>query len=160
LYGAGINFTDIAFLKWENIKQGRVEYVRAKTGKQIDFKILPPVQEILDYWKPLTFKSNDDYVFNILNKEIHKTPVQIDNRIHKVIQSINKGLKEIGKLANVEIPITTYVARHTFATLLKNSDVSSRVIGEMMGHKDEKITETYLKKFDKQILDDAMGKLL
>ena len=160
VYGAGINFTDMAFLKWENIKDGRIEYVRSKTGKQIDFKILQPVQEILDYWKPLTFKSSDDYVFNILNKRIHITPVQKDNRIHKVIKYTNKDLKEIGKLAGIETHLTTYVARHTFATILKNKDISSRIIGEMMGHTDEKITEIYLKKFDNKVLDDAMSKLL
>lgn len=159
-YGAGINFSDIANLRWKNIVDGRITYTRKKTGKEISFIILPYVQNAINYWKDKTYRSEDDYVFPILDKEVHKTPIQIDNRVHKVLTSVNKDLKEIGADLKIKTPLTTYVARHSFATTLKNKHVHSRIIGDILGHADEKTTEIYLSKFDNKVYDTAMNELL
>jgi len=158
-YGAGINFSDIAKLKWKNIINNRIEYVRSKTGKKITFTILAPLQKIIDYWKSKTFDTNEDYIFPILDRKIHKTASQINNRIHKVITFTNRDLKEIGDSIKCSIPLTTYVARHSFATVLMRNKVSSRIIGDILGHHDEKTTEIYLAKFDHHVYDDAMQNL-
>lgn len=159
-YGKGINFTDIAKLRWKDIVNDRVYYTRSKTGKMIDFNLLEPNKKIIEYYRPKTFNTSSDYIFPILDKQIHKTPQQIDNRIHKVITKINKDLKEIGKKIDLEFPLTTYVARHTFANVLKNSDVSTAIISEAMGHNSEAVTRTYLKNFQNDKVDDAMDNLL
>jgi len=159
-YGQGINFVDIAALKWSHIIGNRVFYTRAKTGKHINFVLLEPAQQIIEYWRPVTGKDKDNYIFPILNKEKHKTQIQIYNRVHKVITMVNKELKELGKQAKIETPITTYVARHTFATVLKLKGVSIAVISEAMGHKTEEITHTYLKSFENEVIDKAAEMLV
>ena len=159
-YGKGINFTDIAKLKWNDISNERVYYTRSKTGKLIDFGLLDPAQRIIEHYKEYTYKTSSDYIFPILDKQKHKTAKQIDNRIHKVITQVNRSLKEIGSMIGLEFPLTTYVARHTFANVLKNSDVSVAVISEAMGHKTESVTNTYLKSFENDRIDEAMNNLL
>jgi integrase len=159
-YGQGINFVDIANLKWNNIVNGRVFYKRAKTGGELNFKLPQPALQIIEHWKPLTQTSNSAYIFPILKDNIHITPTQKHNRIHKVLTRVNKHLKAIGKTAKVETLLTSYVARHTFATVLKRSGVSTAIISESMGHQTEAITQTYLKSFESSIIDEAMENLL
>jgi integrase len=159
-YGQGINFVDIANLKWSNLINGRVFYKRAKTGNELNFKLPQPALTIIEYWKPVTQTSNNAYIFPILNEAIHLSPTQKHNRIHKVLTRVNKDLKQIGKEAKIDTPITSYVARHTFATVLKRSGVSTAIISESMGHQTEAITQTYLKSFENSIIDEAMENLL
>jgi integrase len=159
-YGQGINFVDIAHLKWSNLIDGRIYYKRAKTGNELSFTLPEPAKAIVEYWRPITQKSKDDYIFPVLNKAIHLSPTQQYNRIHKVLTRVNKDLKAIGKSVDIEIPLTSYVARHTFATVLKRSGVSTAIISESMGHQTEAITQTYLKSFENSMIDEAMKNLL
>lgn len=157
-YGQGINFRDIANLKWKQITKDRVVYTRLKTGKTMNFKLLPPALEILARYKDLT--EGEDFVFPILNKGKHVTPQQIDNRINRILKQVNESLKELGRQAEVAIHLTTYVARHTYATVLKQSGISTGVISEALGHKGEQITQTYLKSFSNEVIDEANNVLL
>lgn len=159
-YGQGINFVDIAHLKWTNLINGRIFYKRAKTGTELNFRLPLPAQAIIEHWKKSDNSDRDDYIFPILNRDVHKTPTQQHNRIHKVLTRVNQDLKEIGKEAKIDIPLTSYVARHTFATVLKRSGVSTAIISESMGHQTEAITQTYLKSFENAIIDEAMENLL
>lgn len=159
-YGQGINFVDIANLKWTNLINGRIFYQRAKTGNELSFKLPQPALTIIEFWRPATQKSNDSYIFPILNAAVHLTPTQKHNRIHKVLTRVNKDLKKIGKALKIDTPLTSYVARHTFATVLKRSGVSTAIISESMGHQTEAITQTYLKSFENSIIDEAMEHLL
>ncbi|MBD2752607.1 site-specific integrase [Spirosoma validum] len=158
-YGGGINYVDMAQLKWQNVQGGRLQYVRQKTGGLFNLKLSEPVKAILDYYRPFTFTDPDSYVFGILNPEKHQTPVQITNRLHKIKGQVNQDLKLIGKQAGIETPLTTYVARHSFATALKRSGVSTAVISESMGHKTESITQTYLASFENELIDEAFDNL-
>jgi integrase len=159
-YGQGINVVDIAHLKWSNIINDRIFYKRAKTGGELNFKLNNPALAIIEYWKPITKFQSDSYIFPILNANVHVTPTQQYNRIHKVLTRVNQDLKAIGKEAGIETPLTSYVARHTFATVLKRSGVSTAIISESMGHQTEAITQTYLKSFENSIIDEAMENLL
>jgi integrase len=158
-YGLGINFIDIANLKWENIQDGRILYKRAKTGKLFNFKLLLPSVELIEYFELQTGGKASNYIFPILNKERHKTPIQIENRLNKMIGLVNKSLKKLGEKAGIETPLTTYVARHSMAMALKTSGQPTGVISEAMGHKTAAITETYLKSFENEIIDNAMNSL-
>jgi integrase len=159
-YGQGINFVDMANLTWGDIVGDRIFYKRAKTGNELSFKLNEPALAIINYWRPQTFQSSESYVFPILNKQAHLTSTQKHNRVHKVITRVNKDLKEIAKQANITTSLTSYVARHTFATVLKRSGVSTAIISESMGHQTEAITQTYLKSFENSIIDEAMAHLL
>ena len=156
--GAGINFTDIALLKHSNIKKERIYYTRKKTGKIINFKLSEQALEIIRrYASP--FYGDDDYIFPILNKTEHTTPLQIDNRIHKVIGHVNSKLKKLGKEFGID-NLTTYVARHTFVTVLKRSGVNIAIISESLGHSDLSTTQIYLDSFENDQIDEAMQNLL
>lgn len=159
-YGMGINFIDMAELKWSQISDDRLFYTRKKTGKKIHFKLLDPNIIILNKWKKISNSKSDDYVFPILNKGVHVTPSQVKNRAKKVLGQVNKNLKELGKELNIDTPLTSYVARHSFATVLKNKGVTTAIISEAMGHKSESVTVTYLKSFENDVIDDAMKNLL
>ena len=139
---------------------GRIFYKRANTGNDLNFNLPPPALVIIEYWKPEQKPHRDEYIFPILNSNIHLTPLQRHNRIHKVLTRVNRDLKAIGIEVGIETPLTSYVARHTFATVLKRSGVATAIISEAMGHQTEAITQTYLKSFENSIIDEAMGHLL
>lgn len=152
----GINFTDIASLTEENIVNKRLEYTRKKTNALIN---VPLQNESIN----LIQKYSDEkrgYLFPILSRQTHKSVIQKHNRIQKVIKQINRSLKEIAKKANIEINLTTYVARHSYATVLKRSGVSTSIISESLGHSSEKVTQIYLDSFENSQIDEAMKNLL
>lgn len=153
----GINITDIAHLKAENIKESRLSYIRKKTKKKIEFPIVESAMKIIDKHN---CSSTTGYIFPILDNSIHKTEIQKYNRIHKVMRKVNVALKEISKEINQEINLTTYVARHTYATVLKRSGVNTSIISESLGHSSEKVTQIYLDSFENSQIDEAMKNLL
>ena len=156
---AGINFKDIATLRYGDIQNGRIYYQRHKTGKELNSPILPQTREIMErYSNPDA--SSDDYIFPILDRHIHKSEQQICNRVHKVIGHVNANLKRIAEMAGLKVNLTTYVARHTFATVLKRSGVNIAIISESLGHSDLETTQIYLDSFENSQIDEAMKNLL
>ena len=154
-YCGGINFIDIANLTQANIIEGKLIYKRHKTGKLIRIPLQPQALEIIKRYH----RKGSPYLFPILSP-FHKTETQKANRIHKVIAKVNKRLKEIGEELNLPIPLTTYVARHSQATVMKKAGVSTALIREVMGHSSERVTQIYLDSFDNEQIDAAMKKLL
>lgn len=152
---AGINFIDIAKLKRSNIVESQLIYNREKTKKLINVPLQQKAMEIIAKYE----NDKSPYLFPILTP-FHKTEIQIANRLHKVLAKINKHLKEIGKKLKLPIPLTTYVARHSYATVLKRAGVSTSIISESLGHSSEKITQVYLDSFDNSQINDAMKNLL
>ena len=152
---AGINFVDMAFLTNDNIINNRLVYFRRKTGKLIKVLLQDKALNIILKYS----NSNNSYLFPILSS-FHKTEQQKANRVHKVISKVNKCLKDIGEELKIPINLTTYVARHSFATVLKRSGVSTSIISESLGHSSEKITQIYLDSFENSQIDAAMANLL
>lgn len=152
---AGINFIDIAKLKHSNIVESHLIYNREKTKKLINVPLQPKALEIIAKYQ----SDKSPYLFPILSP-FHKTEVQIANRLHKVLAKVNKHLKEIGEKLNLPIPLTTYVARHSYATVLKRAGVSTSIISESLGHSSERVTQIYLDSFDNEQIDEAMKNLL
>lgn len=83
-----------------------------------------------------------------------------NNRVHKVCHQINQELKVFAKELDIKAEVTTYVARHSFATILKKSGVNIGIISEALGHQDIKTTQIYLSRFDNEQVDEAMKNLL
>lgn len=152
----GINFTDIANLTNENIQSGRLHYIRQKTGKQIKIGIPQEAMQIIEKYS----KTGKGYLFPILDSKVHKTALQKQNRIHKILGKVNKNLKLLAAQLGVEANVTTYVARHSFASVLKKSGVNIALISEALGHSDLATTQIYLDSFDNEQVDDAMKNLL
>lgn len=151
----GINFTDMAFLTDKNVEGGRLVYVRQKTKKLIMLPLQEKAVEIMNRYR----SSQRKFIFPILD-ERERTLRQIRNRIYDVLDNVNGYLKEIGKELGVELKISSYVARHSYATVLKRSGVSTSVISESLGHSSERVTQIYLDSFENKQLNDAMKNLL
>ena len=150
-YTRGMNFADMMKLEWKEVDADKIYYTRSKT------KIQPPVQEILDFYQK--FDVGTKYVFPILLKD-NLTPSQLENRKHKTLQRYNRDLKEIARICEIKKPLSSYVARHSFANCLKQKGVSTDIISESMGHKNLAITQAYLKELESSQLDDAAALLL
>lgn len=154
-YVGGINFVDIAYLTNENLIDGRLIYTRRKTGKLIKLPLQPQALELIEKYSD----KDNPYLFPILSVN-HKTEQQRANRVHKVITKVNQRLKEVGKALDIPIDLTTYVARHSQATIMKKAGVPTSIIRELMGHSSEGVTQIYLDSFDNEQIDDAMKNLL
>ena len=155
----GINLTDMARLRYCDVFEGRLSYHRQKTGRLISFQLQPMALEIIEkYRKPEA--TPNDYVFPILDRKVHKTAVQIRDKVRKANKAANKALHRIGEQLGIPIDLTTYVARHSYATVLKRSGVSTAIISESLGHSSERVTQIYLDSFENSQIDEAMKNLL
>ena len=154
-YMGGINFVDMCYLTEKNIIDNRLVYIRKKTKKLIKLPLQTEALKILARYNGVSLP----YLFPVLSS-FHKTETQQHNRVHKVIAKVNIRLKKIGEELNLPIDITTYVARHSFATVLKRSGVSTSLICETLGHSSEKVTQIYLDSFENSQIDAAMQNLL
>jgi integrase len=161
-YNIGMNFSDIARLRWSNIINARIQYTRAKTGKLYDIKVQARTRDLLDTYSNQNEHTND-YVFPVLNEKIHKSAQSIKDRITKINKRTNSDLKEIANALKIQNPdsITHYVARHSWATIQrKNNNTDISIISASMGHADEKTTKIYLEDFENTTLDEANAKIL
>lgn len=167
-YGGGINFVDLAQLRWRDLSGAtvntghadRLHYVRQKTGGKFSLRLLAPAAAIVAAYRLFTFATPDSYVFPVLNSTKHLSPTQVKNRLHKVLGQVNTDLKILGQLAGISTPLTTYVARHTFATTLRMSGAGTAIISQAMGHKSEAVTAVYLDSFASELVDTAFEGLL
>ncbi|MBS1580815.1 MAG: site-specific integrase [Bacteroidetes bacterium] len=149
-YARGMNFADIARLKRSDVYDGRIFYRRSKTKEPFAIPVSAPLAEIL-----ANFDSSDPtYLFPILTGD-HATEKQQWYRIQKCLKRMNLELKEAGDIVGITVPLTSYVARHTFATTLKRKGVDVAVISESMGHESINTTRAYLKRFGSEVLDAA-----
>lgn len=149
-YTRGINYTDIMQLEWSDIHNGNIYYTRSKTNRDFVIGLREPITQILEYFKRQNNCSK--YVFPIILKD-DLTPQQFENRKHKTLSKLNKKLNTIAQLSGLKKNITTYVARHSYATHLKQKGVSVSVISELLGHSSVDVTMSYLKEFENEYLD-------
>jgi integrase len=147
-YNRGMNFVDMVFLKVKNIQDGRIKYTRQKTGQQFSIKITDKAKEIIDRYNDLS--DLESYIFPIIYR---KGSEYLDYR--NAMRLMNKKLKKISEILNLDVPLTTYVSRHSWATIAKRSGVSTAVISEGLGHESEETTQVYLDSFENDVLDDA-----
>lgn len=150
----GINFVDMAFLTERNVIDNRLIYTRKKTGKLINLPLQERAALLLKRYKD----KSKPYLFPILS-DFHKTEQQRLNRLRKVITKVNTVLKSLGEELNIPVKLTTYVARHSYATILKRAGVPTSIICESLGHSSEKVTQVYLDSFENSQIDKAMENL-
>ena len=148
----GMNFKDVCLLKYENIKGDFIEFRRAKTkrsNKNNSLPIMVPLNEtLLNIIKKRGNKSkkNEDYIFPILVKGL--TPQEEYDHIKTFVRNTNKRLTKIGKELGTSLKVTSYVARHCFATIQKNNNAPLAYISEALGHANLKTTQNYFGRFE------------
>lgn len=147
----GANFKDILKLKYSNIRDGEIRFLRAKTvhtakvKKEIVAIVSPEMQAIIDRWGNPDKKPGSHIFPYLTGKE---DPTQEKVVIADVTKRTNNRLKIIGKSIGIQ-HLSTYSARHSFATVLKRSGSNIAYISESLGHADIKTTENYLASFEK-----------
>lgn len=151
----GMNFTDMAFLKKTDIRDGRIQYRRKKTSKIYDIKLTSNLESILSYY--INLNPDSEYIFPIIKRK--ESALQ-----HKDImwarKCYNKRLKTLAAFCGIEQNLTSYVSRHSFATQAMLQQVPLNAISAMLGHSSLKTTEIYLKSLPTSILDDYNEKIM
>lgn len=112
----GINFTDIANLTNENIQSGRLHYIRQKTGKQIKIGIPQEAMQIIEKYS----KTGKGYLFPILDSKVHKTALQKQNRIHKILGKVNKNLNCLQHNLGLKLTLQPMLPATHLQVFLKN----------------------------------------
>lgn len=149
----GMNIKDFCLLKWENINENMLTYKRAKTersqkeSKKISVALKPESIEIIKKWGQPSI-NKDAYIFPHVNKKMNA--VQKRSTYQSLTKIINKYVKQIAKEAGINKNVTTYFARHSFATVLKRSGAKIEMISELLGHSSVGVTESYLDSFEKE----------
>lgn len=151
-YLRGMSFIDMAFLKKSDLKNGYVTYRRRKTGQQLVIEWTKEMQMILDKYH----ENASDYLLPII-----RNPGTNERcTYHNMGYNINHNLKRIAGMVGVSIPLTLYVARHSWASAAKAKGIPLSVISEGMGHDSEATTQIYLASLDTSIVDKANSLIL
>ena len=153
----GASFTDLCYLTSANIRKGRLTYRRRKTGQELNIKLLPYTEKLLCYYA----NTNSKYLLPIIPTGTAEDSLRAKAVIMQAIKQTNKYLKRIGSACNIDSEITTYVARHTWATTAKRLGYSIELIAEALGHEHgNKITNIYLDSFDQSLIDATNAKVI
>ena len=151
-YLRGMSFIDMAFLKKTDLKNGYVTYRRRKTGQQLIIEWTKEMQMILDKYP----ETATDYLLPII-----KNPGTNERCTYRNVgYNINHNLKNIAGMVGVTIPLTLYVARHSWASAAKSKGIPVSVISEGMGHDSETTTRIYLASLDTSVVDKANSIIL
>lgn len=146
-YTRGMAFVDMAYLKKIDIKGRTLSYYRQKTGQQLFIRWENCMQHIVDKYNT----GNSPYLLPIITEMWMEERRQYCNKSHM----INRNLKKIGDMVGLDMPLTMYVARHTWASVARSKNIPLSVISEGMGHDSETTTKIYLASLDTGILDKA-----
>lgn len=148
-YFQGISFIDLAHLQKCDLKGGYITYHRRKTGGQIRVEVLPPAQELLTRY--LNRDETSPYLLSLLDhRSEHPT-----RQYRSVLRKYNRHLKSLAEILGIEENLTSYVARHSWATAAYHIGVPASVISQAMGHHSEGVTQIYLASFDNETLSYA-----
>lgn len=154
IYLQGISFVDMAYLKKNDIKNGLLQYSRKKTGQSVSIGWELVMQEIVDTYAHLTVGS--PYLLPIITKQDGTERRQYERMEHKV----NRLLKKIGALVGLQIPLTTYVGRHCWASTMRDMGVSLSIVSKGLGHESLRTTQIYLSSIDTEGVVKANRQLI
>ena len=153
-YLRGMAFVDMAFLKKSDLKCGMVSYNRRKTHQNLNIEWIKPMQAIIDKYAEQT--KDSPYMLPILTGKETSPYTQY----RKVEYNTNYNLKKIGKMIGLKIPLTTYVARHTWASIALHMNIPIATISEGMGHNSYKTTQIYLESIDVATINEANRRII
>ncbi len=152
-YTRGMSFVDMAYLRQKDLNGEILSYRRRKTGQRLYIKWEKCMDEIVNKYK----NPNNFYLLPIID-----TQSGTDKRKQylQMAQYVNRNLKAIGKILDLDIPLTMYVSRHSWASIAKSKKIPLSVISEGMGHDSERTTQIYLTSLDSIELDKANRTIL
>lgn len=148
----GMSFIDMAMLKKRDLQNGHIIYRRRKTGQQLCIAWTREMQAIVDRYP----KNTSSYLLPILRNDASNSRYAYKNAGER----INRNLKDIGEMAGLDIPLSMYAARHSWASIAKSSGIPISVISEGLGHDNESTTRIYLASLDTSVIDNANERIL
>ena len=165
-YLRGISFIDLAHLRKSDLKDGFISYTRSKTGQRISIRWEKDMQDMVDKYQAETVSS--PYLFPFLsdsdaNRKNSTIPDKGQDELrlyHNAESRIAYHLKKLGAKIGIQGKLTLYVARHSWATAARDSNISISVISEALGHNSETTTQIYLRSIQSSEVDDANAKIL
>ena len=134
-------------LETSQLKNGYLTYFRQKTHQKLEIKWEEQMQEIVERYHV----KGSRYLLPILTETGEDIRRQYLNALHRM----NVQLKKIGRLVNCPIPLTTYTARHGWASAAHSLNISTPFISQALGHDSEKTTHIYLNSLNNKVIDDA-----
>lgn len=148
----GMSLVDMAFLKKKDLRDGHVIYRRRKTAQLLSIEWTPDMQAIVDRYPP----NKTEFLLPII-----RNPDSVAIYAYRNIgYMINRQLHQIAACLELPIPLTMYVARHSWASAAKSKGIPVSVISEGMGHDSELTTQIYLASLDTSVVDRANSILL
>jgi len=148
-YTRGMSFIDMANLTKNNLKNGYIVYSRSKTKQILTIKVEKCIEEIIGRYKDLTI---ENYLLPIYSK--------LNRSSGSNLRTHNKRLKRISEILGLEKPLSSYVSRHSWATIAFRKGISVQIISEGMGHENEKTTRIYLASLDQSVIDNANAQII
>ena len=152
-YTRGMSFIDIAYLHKKDLRNGILTYRRKKTGQKLQIHWEMCMQQILNLHPA---NANSPFMLSIIENSEKDCRRQYQNALTR----INRNLKKLGEKVGLEVPLTMYVARHSWATTAHNEGIPLAVICEGMGHDNEKTTQIYLASLENSVVDEANRKII
>lgn len=149
MFTRGMSFVDVAHLLKTNLSGDEIVYKRKKTGQRIRVRLLPSVREIIE--KHRIEDEKVPFLFPVCYCPWTHKEISYESALRKY----NKALKDLSGMLGLDKPLSSYVARHTWATQAKKQGVSLSVISEAMGHTSENTTRIYLASFSEDVVDNA-----
>lgn len=153
-YLRGMSFVDIAYLRKADLRDGKLSYVRRKTGQALTVKWEEPMRKIIASYAHLT--GDTPFLLPIITKADGTERRQYEC----MEQKINRHLKAIARLLDFPFPLTTYVARHTWASAARDLGCPLQVISEGMGHDNLRTTQIYLSTIDSDAVDEMNRRIM
>jgi len=145
-YSRGMPFVDMAFLRYSDISGDTIRYTRRKTGQPLNVMMEEPLRCLVE-----KYRNEGEYVLPILKSGSKMLYVQYQNALRRY----NRQLGNLSSELHLPVPLTSYVARHSWATIARSNGIPVSVISEGLGHSSEKITYTYLAALDPSVLNAA-----
>ena len=157
-YMAGMRFSDVCKLKWENVTDMEVVYTMGKSEKRAGatryIPITPKVKQILE-----RYKANKTFVFPILDKCDLNNIEKVEYTIYIANNKLNRSIKILAKHAGITKHVSMHIAKHSFASYAVKNNVNLFHISKLLGHTKLSTTEHYLRDFFQKEQTDVMNSL-
>lgn len=157
-YFAGIRISDVLEMKWSDFKDNRLLYTMNKNEKPVSLKIPDKAKTIIKYYSPKK-KSRNDYVFPYLKKADPNNPRDIFVKTRNASTLLNKYLKRIAMICEIDKNLTNHIARHSFGNIAGDK-IHPLMLQKLYRHSDLKTTINYQANFIHKDADDALDAVI
>lgn len=160
-YAMGMPFVDIAYLRKEQVKDGMIFYDRHKTRQRIHVSLLPPMTDIIHRYE----LAHSDFVFPILASDKDTVSESLTSeQLHHIylrrLRQYNYSLRRLSELLGSQFHLSSYVVRHSWASIAYQHHIDIGLIGRALGHTKQSTTLLYIKNLESSDLGSANHTLM